>query len=344
VIHDPTMLRTYLITRLSVPNSLFGLLLNASVSDEMRMGLSDTLRQILTSILDPDTMQVDKDAFLDHFYARQVGKLVGTLTRKVKHHANYVAGDSPQYQAIELLSVCIYAHREDYRARKCLLNQSVMSKVVGLLKLKGHANVMCAVVRFIRKCIALKDEDITRRIISKKVLDPIMEIFLANGARYNLLNSSVIELVDFITSNQCMNSLKIYLKNSQFQAALAQIDYVPTFRGLRLDDKDLDDRGSADGGGDEDDGTSEYNYFNEDSDEEDGKKEGEGRTPEEEAEFLEKTQLYRSKRKSDDDVDLVGLVGIRANQGTSKKPKPRNNSKAINLDISNKDHKKRRIT
>lgn len=229
-----------------------------------------------------------------------------------------------------------------------LLNQSVMTKVVGLLKLKGHANVTCAVVRFIRKCVALKDDEITKRLVSKKVLDPIMEVFLANGARYNLLNSSVIELVDFITSNK-MTSIRNYLKNSSYQAALSQIDYVPTFRALRLDDKDGDEQDPEEevsGGGEEED-QSEYKYFNEDSDEEEGTKESEGRSQEEEAEFLKKSELLRNKRKSDDEVDLVGLV--EKAKGTKKqkpKPKPRNNSKAINLDITpnTEQYKKRRIT
>ena len=338
---------------------------HSNSSLQMSTGLSDQLVQILKMCLDPDSMQQnDKDVFLDHFYARQAGKLVSALTRKVK--ARSVRGngagacvmtvDSPQYQAVELMSFCVHQH--GYRARQCLLNMSVMSKVVGLLKTKGQANVTCAVVRFIRTCIGLKEEQVVQRIVNKKVLDPIMEAFVANGARYNLLNSSVIELIEMVRVEN-VKPLVHYLVKSRFERVFGEIDYVSTFQELKLRSEQNTEymAGTGVGGGDEVEGglqgdDSEYKYFNEDSDDEKQKKdttteEEEGLTDAEEADFLRQTELYRMKRKSEDDTDMLGLVGKRQNKGKAAAAGGAGKgkgAKAISMDLANGDFKKRRIS
>lgn len=35
-------------------------------------------------------------------------------------------------------------------------------------------------------------------MLKNNLFEPIMTVFMENGSRYNLLNSSVLELVDFI--------------------------------------------------------------------------------------------------------------------------------------------------
>lgn len=58
---------------------------------------------------------------------------------------------------------------------------------------------MClAALRVLRKVIHQKDEQYNRYIIEKKVIDPIVDCFVANGDRYNLLNSAILEFFDFI--------------------------------------------------------------------------------------------------------------------------------------------------
>lgn len=340
--HDATMLRAYMITRLSVPTSLLGCLMTAVVSDDMSTGLSDQLVQILKMCLDPDSMaQGDKDVFLDHFYARQAGKLVSALARTPKHPAlRKLTQDCPQYQAIELLNFCVHQH--GYRARMCLLNLGVMEKAVGLLKGKGLGNnVTCAVVRFIRTCIGLKEETVVQRIVNKKLLDPIMEAFVANGARYNLLNSSVIELVQMVRDEN-IKPLVHYIVHSRFEREFGDIEYVSTFQELKIREEqnteyvastaDGDDASALAAQGDD----SEYKYFNEDSDEEPKEQDG-GLTDEEEAKFLRQTELFRMKRKNEEEDDMLDLVNKRA------KTKPLAGKKGGKIAL-NGDFKKRRTS
>ena len=49
-----------------------------------------------------------------------------------------------------------------------------------------------------RRIIGLKDEFYNRYIIKGNLFEPVINALLDNGTRYNLLNSAVIELFEFI--------------------------------------------------------------------------------------------------------------------------------------------------
>lgn len=55
-----------------------------------------------------------------------------------------------------------------------------------------------AALRFCRRVIGMKDELLNRYIVVNKLLQPVVNAFLSNGKRYNLLNSAIIELFEFI--------------------------------------------------------------------------------------------------------------------------------------------------
>lgn len=52
----------------------------------------------------------------------------------------------------------------------------------------------------LRTVLAVKDDFYNRYIVREKVLDRVVECFVRNGARYNLLNSAMLELFDYIRS------------------------------------------------------------------------------------------------------------------------------------------------
>ena len=49
-----------------------------------------------------------------------------------------------------------------------------------------------------RKIVGLKEEFYNRYIVKGNLFKPIVEAFIANGDRYNLLNSAMIELFEFV--------------------------------------------------------------------------------------------------------------------------------------------------
>lgn len=59
-------------------------------------------------------------------------------------------------------------------------------------------------LRFMRRIIGLKDEFYNRYITKGNLFEPVINALLDNGTRYNLLNSAVIELFEFIRVVSCM--------------------------------------------------------------------------------------------------------------------------------------------
>jgi len=59
-----------------------------------------------------------------------------------------------------------------------------------------------------------------------------MEAFQSNGATYNLLNSAIIELFDFIRQENIKTLIKYVV--DRFDSVFKSIDYVSTFRMLHL--------------------------------------------------------------------------------------------------------------
>ena len=60
-----------------------------------------------------------------------------------------------------------------------------------------HAAVACALI-LCAMATPCQDEFYNRYLVRQKLFEPVFQVFLANGGRYNLLNSTVLELCEFI--------------------------------------------------------------------------------------------------------------------------------------------------
>ncbi|KAK2092505.1 Serine/threonine-protein phosphatase 4 regulatory subunit 3 [Saguinus oedipus] len=88
-------------------------------------------------------------------------------------------------------------------------------------------------LRFMRRIIGLKDEFYNRYITKGNLFEPVINALLDNGTRYNLLNSAVIELFEFIrVETEDIKSLTAHIVEN-FYKALESIEYVQTFKGLK---------------------------------------------------------------------------------------------------------------
>jgi len=58
--------------------------------------------------------------------------------------------------------------------------------------------VLPAGIRFFRACVGLKNEFYNKHIIKLKLFELVFDVFKRNGMRNNLLNSSIIDVVEFI--------------------------------------------------------------------------------------------------------------------------------------------------
>ncbi|KAJ0092620.1 hypothetical protein Patl1_24918 [Pistacia atlantica] len=125
--------------------------------------------------------------------------------------------------------------------------------------------------------VILQDEHLINHIVKNNILKPIIDVFVANGNRYNLLNSAVLELFEYILKENLKSLLK-YIVDS-FWNQLVNFEYLASIHSFKVkyeqclensesksNVNSLDTRKRIDERALE---KEEEDYFNEDSDEED---------------------------------------------------------------------------
>ncbi|CAF4182492.1 unnamed protein product, partial [Rotaria magnacalcarata] len=75
-------------------------------------------------------------------------------------------------------------------------------------------------LRFLRKIVGLKDEQYNLAIVRNNYFAPIVDSFKANKRRYNLLNSALIELFEFIRHEDVKILINYFVENfySEFES------------------------------------------------------------------------------------------------------------------------------
>jgi protein phosphatase-4 regulatory subunit 3 len=151
----------------------------------------DTLRVML----DPEVCELDaKEKFLALFYARHGAAMAQALQELPRTEAQV----SCAHLVVELLSFCVVTH--GHLAREFILQSKVVPAVLSLLKSR-HKHLVLDVIRFVRACVGCitpSGEFYASFLVDNQILAPVMDVFLRNGDRNNLINSAIIELLDRI--------------------------------------------------------------------------------------------------------------------------------------------------
>ncbi|MEE6494344.1 hypothetical protein FKM82_017104 [Ascaphus truei] len=96
----------------------------------------------------------------------------------------------------------------------------------------AHSFLALCALRFMRKIVGLKDEFYNRYIIKSFLFEPVVKAFLNNGSRYNLMNSAIIEICEYVRVEDIKSLTAHVIEN--YWKALEDVDYVQTFKGLKL--------------------------------------------------------------------------------------------------------------
>ncbi|CAH1442231.1 unnamed protein product [Lactuca virosa] len=270
---DPTMLRSYVSRQEGVP--LLGLLVKGMLTDfgdDMHCQFLEIIRSLLDSFSSGG--QVRRDAIVEIFYEKHLDQVINVITSSCPPNGSKNSAKPEILMNIcDLLCFCVLHH--PYRIKCNFLLNGVVDKVLHLTKRKEKYLVVAA-IRFIRTLISHNDEHLMSYIVKNNVFKPIVDAFISNGSRYNLLNSSVLELFEHIRKENIKTLLK-YLIDT-FWDELAKFDSLPSIQSLKLrydqaqehaannqnnhteTRKRVDERGLE---------KEEEDYFNEDSDEED---------------------------------------------------------------------------
>ncbi|KAL9225133.1 hypothetical protein vseg_001090 [Gypsophila vaccaria] len=231
---DPNLLRSYIIRPQG--NSLLGLLVHGMLTD-----FGDKMHcqflEILRTLLDSYTLSgSERDAVIELFYEKHLAQLIDFITVSCSGESNSVTdcatenvGPEILLNICELLCFCVVHH--PYRIKCNFLLNNLMDKVLFLTR-RREKPLVAAAVRFVRTVISRNDENLGNYIVKRNLLKPIVDAFVANGDRYNLLNSAVLELFEYIRMEHPRPYVK-YLVES-FWSELVKFDSLPSVHSLKV--------------------------------------------------------------------------------------------------------------
>lgn len=238
--YSPSVVRDYTLQQANNTEEdqiLLNIIIEQMINDsDPEVGGAVQLMGVLRLLLDPENMlasanKSEKTDFLNFFYKHSVQILIAPLLENT-------AEDVPQkedYRSVqllglilELLSFCVEHHT--YHIKNCIFNKDLLRKILVLMKSTHKFLVLCA-LRFMRKLIALKDEFYNRYIMKGNLFAPVIDAFVKNNGRYNLLDSAIIELFEFIKMEDIKTLCTHVVEN--YGKRLEDIGYVQTFKSLK---------------------------------------------------------------------------------------------------------------
>ncbi|KAJ9596111.1 hypothetical protein L9F63_012695, partial [Diploptera punctata] len=238
---SPSVVRDYTLQQTSNTDEdqmLINVVIEQMICDnDPELGGAVQLMGILRILLDPENMlasvnKSEKTDFLNYFYKHSIQVLIAPLLANTTE-------DHPakeDYQTVqllglilELLSFCVEHHT--YHIKNCVLNKDLLRRILVLMKSTHTFLVLCA-LRFMRKIIALKDEFYNRYIIKGNLFAPVIDAFVRNNGRYNLLDSAILEMFEFIKLEDIKSLCSHVVEN--FGKVLDDIEYVQTFKALKM--------------------------------------------------------------------------------------------------------------
>ncbi|XP_019054595.1 PREDICTED: serine/threonine-protein phosphatase 4 regulatory subunit 3-like isoform X2 [Nelumbo nucifera] len=237
---DPNLLRTYAIRQEG--SLLLGLLVNGLITD-FGEDMHCQFLEILRSLLDPYTLSgSQRDSIIEIFYEKHLDHLIdlvtlscpprgiGKSTGSGEMTVNQTATKPEILSNIcELLCFCVLHH--PYRIKSSFLVNNVIERVL-FLTCRREKYLVVAAVRFMRTIISRNDDHLLQHIVKNNLLKPIIEAFISNGNRYNLLNSAILDLFEYIRKEN-LQTLIIYIVDT-FWNQLGKFEYFGSVQALKI--------------------------------------------------------------------------------------------------------------
>ncbi|CAH8356619.1 unnamed protein product [Eruca vesicaria subsp. sativa] len=279
---DPNLLRSYVVRTEGTP--LLGLLVKG-MTEDFGDKMHCQFLEIIRTLLDANALSggVQQRAnIMDIFYEKHLPELVDVITASCPDKSGSTSeGAAGRISAkpevllniCELLCFCIMQDS----SRTSFVQNNVTEKVLHLTRRKEKYLVVAA-VRFVRTLLSVHDDYVQNYVVKNNVLKPIMDVFIANGNRYNLLNSAVLDLLEHIRKGNNVTLLLKYIVD-MFWDQLASFQCLTSIQAFKLKYEQCLESAGPKSTEDAVDprrrveeralDKEEEDYFNEDSDEED---------------------------------------------------------------------------
>ncbi|KAJ4898407.1 serine/threonine-protein phosphatase 4 regulatory subunit 3-like protein [Raphanus sativus] len=279
---DPSLLRSYVVRTEGTP--LLGLLVKGMMED-----FGDKMHcqflEIIRTLLDTNALSggAQRSSILDIFYEKHLPEIVDVITSSCSEKSGNTSEDQARrirtkpevlLNICELLCFCIM---QDSSRTKCSFFQNNVTEKILHLTRRKEKHLVVAAIRFVRTLLSVHDDFVQNYVVKNNTLKPVMDVFIANGNRYNLLNSAVLDLLEHIRKGnatlllkyivdtfwdqlapfQCLTSIQAFkIKYEQcLESAVPRSTADEVDPRRRVEERALDKE--------------EEDYFKEDSDEED---------------------------------------------------------------------------
>ncbi|KAM3582046.1 Platinum sensitivity protein [Umbelopsis sp. WA50703] len=251
--HDSDLVRSFIVDQSKrdpkdTSTSLIEVIIEQFINDkdegikmqyaEVMRALLDTNAGIGESVMAEISRDSDAGQFLVLFYDKYMVQYVKPLldieTKPMPINGDVEDLALDRYEAESCLHICdmlCFAIRQHgIRSKYFMLSSPCFSKVAQLLRCR-QLHVKAAAIRVFRACVGTKDDFYLRNLIKNQVFEPIMRTLLDTQGRDNLLNSSILELLEFIRKE----NLKLLVSHivNQFGDTLDSLKYSTVFAQLR---------------------------------------------------------------------------------------------------------------
>ncbi|XP_034383032.1 serine/threonine-protein phosphatase 4 regulatory subunit 3 isoform X2 [Cyclopterus lumpus] len=238
--YNPSMVREFVMQESQQNDDdilLINLIIEHMICDtDPELGGAVQLMGLLRTLVDPENMlatanKTEKTEFLSFFYKHCMHVLSAPLlanTTEEKPGKDDFQTSQLLALILELLTFCVEHHT--YHIKNYIINKDILRRVL-VLTASQHAFLALCALRFMRRIIGLKDEFYNRYIMRNFLFEPVIKAFLNNGSRYNLMNSAIIEMFEYVRVD--VKSLTAHIVENYWKA-LEDVDYVQTFKGLKL--------------------------------------------------------------------------------------------------------------
>eukprot|EP00727_Mastigamoeba_balamuthi_P006325 m51a1_g2312 putative protein (799) ;mRNA; r:469845-473222 len=252
LMHDPSLLRSFILSQ--KPRKLLDQILSRFFRDP-DIGIMGVSSDILKALLDTETMadSAEKEPFLEMIYRDVLPLLVAPLQKSMRSSSDAVdlrqapqpplsaeAEEAVKSNVCDLLSFCLVRH--GFRMRAFMLGNDVCKKVMKLT-FGSHKHLALAALRFLKTVVATKDDYYLRHVVERDLFKGVMEVFRRNSTRYNLMNSAVIDLLEYVRQENIKELVKHIVE--KYGDEFRNIRYVDTFSKLILryeQNKEYEDR------------------------------------------------------------------------------------------------------
>lgn len=232
---SPLVVRNYTlqqVNRTEGDRMLLNIAIEQMLNDsEPELGVAVQLMGIIKILLEPENMLTEKGDFLNFFYKHSIQTLIAPLLLNT-------IDDRPQnedYQTaqllgivLDILSFCVEHHT--YHIKNFIIQKDLLKRILVLMK-SSHTFLVLGALRLLRKIVALKDEFYNRHIVKGNLFAPVVDAFIRNNGRYNLLESAILELFEFVKLED-IKTLCVYFVET-FSKIFDEIEYVQTFKYLK---------------------------------------------------------------------------------------------------------------